>query len=109
MKYDFEGEHAYVLVQTKNLPSNLPDIYIESVNTCAVHDDGDSQHDDSSSEEDHSRKVRDDSEEDDDSRDSDDDSEEEGNYKLKALKIRVYNHTVELKKKRRLVVSTKGI
>ncbi|XP_041804903.1 zonadhesin [Chelmon rostratus] len=82
MKYDFEGEHSYVLVQTKNMPNNLPDVYIEGINTHTVHDDDDSQHHaDSSTEEDHSHRVR-----------------------LEEIKIRVYNHTVEFKKKRRLVV-----
>nr|XP_046264924.1 zonadhesin-like isoform X4 [Scatophagus argus] len=99
MKYDFEGEHSYVLVQTKNLPNNLQEVYIEGINTRIVHDDDEDsqQHGDSSSEEDHSRSDED-----------DDDSEEHEEHQiLQELKIRVYNHTVELKKKRRLVVDGK--
>ncbi|XP_070774889.1 uncharacterized protein [Enoplosus armatus] len=109
MKHDFEGEHSYVLVRTNNLPNNLPDVYIEGINTRTVHDDDDSQHHgDSSSEEDHSRRVRDEDDDEDDEDDDDkhdDDSEEhEEHHRLQALKIRVYNHTVEFKKNRRLVV-----
>lgn len=88
LKYDFEGEHSYVLVQTKNLPNNLPDVYIEGINEHSIYDDDD----------------------DDDDGDDDDDSEEhEADHILQELKIRVYNHTVEFKKKLRLVVSTDGI
>ncbi|XP_035490599.2 zonadhesin isoform X1 [Scophthalmus maximus] len=110
MKHDFEGEHSYVLVRTNNLPNNLPDVYIEAINTHRGHDGDDSQHHgDSSSEE--NRRVRDeddndeDEDGDDDDDDDDDDSEEqEEHHRLQELKIVVYNHTVELKKKRRLVV-----
>ncbi|XP_068197093.1 mucin-2 [Antennarius striatus] len=124
MKYDFEGEHSYVLVQTRNLAGILPDIYVEATNTRTLHDDSDSHHGDSRSEEDHSRRVKDDDDDDDDDEekdndndaddddndddshddDSHDDDSKEYNYKLKELKIRVHNHTVELKEKRRLVV-----
>ncbi|XP_033994166.1 zonadhesin-like isoform X1 [Trematomus bernacchii] len=121
MKHDFEGDHSYVLVRTNNLPNNLPHVYIEGINT--VNDEDDShQHDDSSSEEDHSRRVRDDDEDDhdndhdndhDDDHDHDDDDdskhdhsseEHKENHSLQELKIRVYDHTVVLKKNRRLVV-----
>ncbi|KAK5859922.1 hypothetical protein PBY51_021438 [Eleginops maclovinus] len=113
MKHDFEGDHSYVLVQTNNLPNNLPHVYIESINT--VQDEDDShEHEDSSSEEDHSRRVRDDDEDDHDNDhddDDDDDSkhdhsseEDKEHHSLQELKIRVYDHTVLLKKNRRLVV-----
>ncbi|XP_073347782.1 uncharacterized protein [Pagrus major] len=109
-KYDFEGEHSYVLVQTKNLPNNLPDVYIEGINTRDEDDDNDShQHGDSSSEEDHSRRVRDEDEDDSDEDDDDDSKEHEHNHRLRGLKIRVYDHTVEFKKKRRLVVDGRRI
>ncbi|XP_077413210.1 uncharacterized protein LOC144043438 [Vanacampus margaritifer] len=90
MKHDFEGEHSYVLVQTKNLPSNLQDVYIEGINT----PDDDDDDDDRSSEEDY-----------DDDDDSDDDSNEhEEHHRLQWLKIQVYNHTVEFKKHQKLFV-----
>ncbi|XP_018532272.1 zonadhesin isoform X2 [Lates calcarifer] len=114
MKHDFEGEHSYVLVRTNNLPNNLPDVYIEGINTNKVDDDNSQHHGDSSSEENRRRvKGEDDNDEEDDDDDDDgdddhkddDDSEEHGeHHRLKALKIRVYNHTVEFKKKRRLIV-----
>lgn len=105
------------------MPSNLPDVYIEGINTQTVHDDDDSQqHGDSSSEEDHSRRVRDEDEDDDDDEDYNDEDDEDvddkhdhdseehkEHHRLQELKIRVYNHTVKFKKNRRLVVSIKGI
>ncbi|XP_030259603.1 zonadhesin isoform X3 [Sparus aurata] len=105
-KYDFEGEHSYVLVQTKNLPNYLHNVYIEGINTRVEDDDDDDshQHGDSSSEEDHSRRVKDEDEDDSDEDDDDDSEEHEDHHRLQGLKIRVYNHTVEFKKKRRLVV-----
>ncbi|XP_036940657.1 zonadhesin-like isoform X2 [Acanthopagrus latus] len=102
-KYDFEGEHSYVLVQTKNLPNYLPDVYIEGINT-RVEDDDSHQHGDSSSEENHSHRVRDEDDDDSDEDDDDDSEEHEDHHRLQGLKIRVYSHTVEFKKKRRLVV-----
>uniref|UniRef100_A0A3B4XQK3 Zonadhesin n=1 Tax=Seriola lalandi dorsalis TaxID=1841481 RepID=A0A3B4XQK3_SERLL len=90
MKHDFDGEHSYVLVQTKNLPNNLPDVYIEVINRRTVDDDDDSQH--------HGDDDEDDSDEDDDSK------ENEEHHRLQELKIRVYNHTVEFKKNLRLLV-----
>ncbi|XP_055008162.1 zonadhesin-like [Boleophthalmus pectinirostris] len=94
-KHDFEGEHSYMLVQTNNLPINLQSVYIEGIN-------GHSEDDEDSSEERHSRQARDDSDEDDD--DSDEDSDEDKEDVLRALKIRVYNHTVVFKPHRKLVV-----
>ncbi|KAM3604152.1 uncharacterized protein V6R79_007108 [Siganus canaliculatus] len=116
MRYDFDGDHSYVLVRTKNLPNNLPAMYIEGINTRKSHDDDDDDddddshhhHGDSSSEEDDSHR---DSDEDDKDDDEDDDHKHshghEGHHRLQELKIRVYNHTVELKKRRNLVVDGK--
>ncbi|KAI4809184.1 hypothetical protein KUCAC02_018091 [Chaenocephalus aceratus] len=89
MKHKFKGDHSYVLVQTKNLPNNLPHVYIEGINTVKYEDDS-HQDDDSGSEEDHSPRVI--------------KLERKENYSLQELKIRVYNHTVVLKKNMRLVV-----
>lgn len=97
LKYHFLGKHSYVLVQTYNLPNHLKDIYIEGINSRSD-DDGD----DNSSEESHSHQADDD--------DDDDDSEEdEAHSRLRALKIRVYNHIVELKPRRKVVVNGKRI
>ncbi|XP_062407650.1 zonadhesin-like [Sardina pilchardus] len=91
MKHDFEGTHSYVLVQSIGLPKNLPDIYVEGINRIKNDQDWDS------SEEDH-RDDRDDSSEEDDSHDHGDSGFP------RELKIRVYNHTVEFKKNRKLYV-----
>ncbi|XP_035994021.1 zonadhesin isoform X2 [Fundulus heteroclitus] len=87
LKHDFSGSNLYVLVRTKNLPKNLPEIYIEGTNTCT---DEDSQSDDSSEE------------------GIDDDTEGHG-QRLQELKIKVYNHTVELKHKRKVLVDGQRI
>lgn len=108
-----------MLVQTRNLPNNLQEVYIESVNGHSIHDDDDDDdsdhHDGSSSEEDHSRSSssRDEDDDDDDDEsdnDSDDDEHEKptSHHRVQELKIRVYNHTVQFKNKRRVVVSIKG-
>lgn len=88
-----------MLVQTRNLPNNLPEVYIECVNGHSIHDDDDDSdhHDGSSSEEDHSRSSS--------SRDEDDDDDD--HHRAQELKIIVYNHTVQFKNKRRVVVSIK--
>ncbi|XP_038574073.1 zonadhesin-like isoform X2 [Micropterus salmoides] len=125
MTYGFEGEHSYVLVRTNNLPSNLPDVYIEGINTHTTHDDDDSpHHDDSSGEVEHrGREEDEDDDEDDDNVDGDDDDDDgdddedddddkrdahsevhKEHHRLQELKIRVYNHTVEFKENRTLVV-----
>ncbi|XP_061550391.1 zonadhesin-like [Phycodurus eques] len=95
MKHDFEGEHSYVLVRTKNLPGNLQDVYIEGINT-PIEDDDDV--DDISSEED-----RDEYDENDDNGDNDSNEHEE-HHRLQGLRIKVYNHTVEFKKHQKLFV-----
>ncbi|XP_030581933.1 MAM and LDL-receptor class A domain-containing protein 1-like [Archocentrus centrarchus] len=106
MKHDFEGEHSYVLVRTSNLPNNLPDIYIEGINTPAL-GDRDGQHESESSiEEDQSSRVGKDDEEDEDE-DDDNSKKQNKHHRLQELKIRVYNHTVEFKKNRNLIVDGK--
>lgn len=88
-----------MLVQTRNLPHNLPEVYIEGINTITK-DDRDDDEDDN------------DNDDDDDDGDDDDDDDSEDNeehYRLQELKIRVYNHTVEFKRKRRLAVSVENI
>lgn len=70
------------------MPQNFQDVYVEGVNA-QIHDSGDS-----------SEEERRDSEEEEDS------NEQDGGPRLRELKIRVYNHTVEFKKNRELVVST---
>lgn len=98
-----------MLVQTRNLPNNLQEVYIECNNGRSGHDDSDSDHhEDSSSEEDHSHRVSYEEEDDDDDKDSSDHSHKKHgshNHRAQELKIRVYNHTVEFKNRRRLVVS----
>lgn len=83
-----------MLVKSKNLPQFLQDVYVEGVNT-QIHDGSDS------SEEERSRRG---SEESDD--EEEDSEEQDGQHRLLELKIQVYNHTVEFKKNRRVVVST---
>lgn len=94
MKYDFKGEHSYVLVKSKNLPPYLQDVYVEGINT-QIHDESDSSEEE--------RSHRGSEENDDEEEDSD---EQDGHHRLLELRIRVYNHTVEFKKNRRVVVST---
>ncbi|XP_028283392.1 zonadhesin isoform X3 [Parambassis ranga] len=106
MKHNFRGEDSYVLVQTSSLPNNLPDVYIEAINKQTSDDDKDDSHQHSSSEEDHSHRVQDDNEDDYDEDDDDDNSERHHEHqRLHALKIRVYNQTVEFKKNRMLIVN----
>lgn len=83
MKYAFEGEDLYMLVQTKNLPSNLPEFYIAVSNVC-------------------NRKNNERTKVKGDSQDIDDEDEQ---MRSKELKIKVYNVTVELKQKSEVFVS----
>ncbi|XP_051943890.1 zonadhesin-like isoform X2 [Hippocampus zosterae] len=89
MKHDFEGEHSYVLVRTRNLPSNVQDVYIEGINTPDGDDNDDDDDGDQSSEEDS---------------DEDESNDHEEHHGLQSLKIKVYNHTVEFKKLQKLFV-----
>lgn len=98
MKYTFEGEHSYILARTKNLPGNIPDVYIEAVSRRDSSDE-------SSSEEEERR--RDSDEDDSDEDDKEDDDSEEEHHGLKEIKIRVYDHVVTFKKNRKLIVDGK--
>lgn len=89
LKYGFEGEHSYVLVSSKNLPQNFQGVYVEGI-YAQIHDGGDSSEEDSEENED----------------EEEDSKKRDRRHRLHELKIRVYNHTVEFKKNRELVVST---
>lgn len=103
-----------MLVVTRNLPNNLPEVYIECVNGHDGLDDSDSDsnsdHHEDSSEEDHSHRVSYEEDDDDDNKDSSNHSRKKHgshHHRAQELKIRVYNHTVEFKNRRKLVVSIK--
>lgn len=96
LKYDFEGRHSYMLVKSKNLPPYVQHVCVERVNT-QRHDGSDSSEEE--------RSIR--GSKDDDDEDEEEDSEEQdGHHRLRKLKIHVYNHTVEFKKNRKVVVSS---
>lgn len=76
------------------MPPNFQHVYVEGINA-QIHDGGDSSEEE--------RDRRDSEENEDEEEDSD---EQDGRHRLRELKIRVYNHTVEFKKNRGLVVST---
>ncbi|XP_052319618.1 zonadhesin-like isoform X2 [Oncorhynchus keta] len=110
MKHDFDGRKSYILVQTTGLSKNQQDVYIEAiieiVNQDGVDSHGDSRHGDSrhgnSKDEDDQHK---DSKERDSNEDSHDHSKENDNrLRFRGLKIRVYNHTVEFRNNRKLVL-----
>nr|XP_015216579.1 PREDICTED: zonadhesin-like [Lepisosteus oculatus] len=94
MEHQFEGRHSYILVQTVHIPKDLPEIYIEGINGLVKDDDDEDDKDDED----------DDDDDDDNSDDEDDDDDEKGLTTLKEIKIRVYNHTVKFKHKRKLVL-----
>lgn len=83
-----------MLVRSKNLPQNFQDVYVEGINA-QIHDSSESSEEE--------RDGRDSEENEDEEEDS---NEQDGRHRLRELKIRVYNHTVEFKKNRGLVVST---
>ncbi|XP_036411853.1 zonadhesin [Colossoma macropomum] len=101
LNHKFKGKHSYVLVQTSNLPKNIPEVYIEGINQKSrEQENGDEDHDD----EDVDGRERGD---DDDSSEENDDSSEEDDDdgRLRALRIRVYNHTVEFREGRKVMVN----
>ncbi|XP_070974205.1 zonadhesin-like [Oncorhynchus clarkii lewisi] len=110
MKHDFDSRNSYILVQTTGLSKNQQDVYIEAiieiVNQDGVDIQGDSRHGGSrhgnSKDEDDKHK---DSKERDSNEDSHDHSKENDNrLQFRGLKIRVYNHTVEFRNNRKLVL-----
>ncbi|XP_034039661.1 zonadhesin-like [Thalassophryne amazonica] len=109
-KYDFEGDHTYLLVQTNNLPNNLPHVYIEVNNTYMFGGDSSSEENQSHSKEDEDDEDKEDDDEDDEDKEDDDNdnNEQEESQRLRALKIKVYNHTVEFRPNRQLVVDGKS-
>ncbi|XP_051984548.1 zonadhesin [Xyrauchen texanus] len=78
MKHKFKGKRSYILVQTNALPSNIQDVYVVGIN----------------------EKINDKSSVEDDSSEEDDDND----GRVHALRIRVYNHTLEFKKGRKITV-----
>ncbi|KAG5847524.1 hypothetical protein ANANG_G00126960 [Anguilla anguilla] len=90
MKHEFEGKSSYILVRTTNMPQNLPEVYVEGINKKVDDDDDDDDSDNDS------RMARDDSDEDSD--------EDDYTGRLRRLKIRVYNHTIEFKENRVVVL-----
>ena len=107
-KHTFRGDRSYVLAQTISQSRTLPGFYIEGINT-PDRDDGDHSEDDEerSSEEHHHSHSKRDEDSDEDDEDDEDDSKENNrkHYRLREMKIRVYNHTVEFKRNGALVVS----
>uniref|UniRef100_A0A8C7WLE3 Zonadhesin n=1 Tax=Oncorhynchus mykiss TaxID=8022 RepID=A0A8C7WLE3_ONCMY len=110
MKHDFDSRNSYILVQTTGLSKNQQDVYIEAiieiVNQDGVDSHGDSRHGGgrhgNSKDEDDKHK---DSKERDSNEDGHDHSKENDNrLRFRGLKIRVYNHTVEFRNNRKLVL-----
>ncbi|KAK0137136.1 Zonadhesin [Merluccius polli] len=91
----FRGQHSYVLAMTTSQSRTGPGFYIEGIN---VRSGDHSEEDDDDDDHHDSRRESDDDSDEDDSR------ENNSRYRLRELKIRVYNHTVEFKRNRRLVV-----
>ncbi|KAL7851000.1 hypothetical protein AOLI_G00213560 [Acnodon oligacanthus] len=93
-KHKFKGKHSYVLVQTSNLPNNVPEVYIEGINQKSREQEN---RDEGYDDEDLDGRER---------HDHDDSSEEDDDDgRLRALRIRVYNHTVELREGRKVMVN----
>uniref|UniRef100_A0A3B4C2R8 Zonadhesin n=1 Tax=Pygocentrus nattereri TaxID=42514 RepID=A0A3B4C2R8_PYGNA len=102
-KHKFKGKYSYVLVQTSNLPNNVPEVYIEGINQKSREQENrDEDYDDEDLD---GRERGDDgdrSEVDGDSSEEDDDDDD---GRLRALRMRVYNHTVEFREGRRVMVN----
>ncbi|KAL6468240.1 hypothetical protein MHYP_G00239170 [Metynnis hypsauchen] len=100
-KHKFKGKYSYVLVQTSNLPNNVPEVYIEGINQKSREQENrDEDYDDEDLDVRERGDDGDRSEEEDDSSEEDDDD-----GRLRALRIRVYNHTVEFREGRKVMVN----
>ncbi|XP_064848656.1 zonadhesin-like isoform X2 [Oncorhynchus masou masou] len=109
MKRDFDSRNSYILVQTTGLSKNQQDVYIEAVieivNQDGVDSHGDSRHGGSRHGNSKDEDKHKDSKERDSNEDSHDHSKENDNrLRFRGLKIRVYNHTVEFRNNRKLVL-----
>ncbi|KAL7850999.1 hypothetical protein AOLI_G00213550 [Acnodon oligacanthus] len=93
-KHKFKGKHSYVLVQTSNLPNNVPEVYIEGINQKSREQENRDEDYDDEDLDDRERHDHDHSSEEDD---------DDG--RLCALRIRVYNHTVEFREGRKVMVN----
>ncbi|CAL8281732.1 unnamed protein product [Lota lota] len=101
LKHTFRGDHSYVLAQTTSQSRTIPGFYIEGINTRDEDYTDHGEEDHGTSSEEHRHRDRDE----DSDEDAEDDSRENNpRHSLRALKITVYNHTVEFKRNRMLVV-----
>ncbi|KAG7272277.1 hypothetical protein CRUP_008527 [Coryphaenoides rupestris] len=103
LKHQFSGEHSYVLAQTSDQSLSSPGFYVEGINTHNG-DQSEEEEDDEDEDEDNSEEHRERHGGRDGNSDDDDSGENDRRHRLRELKIRVYNHTVEFKRNRLLVV-----
>ncbi|XP_035383985.1 uncharacterized protein wu:fb63a08 [Electrophorus electricus] len=102
LKHRFKGKHSYVLILTSDLPKNTPEVYVVGINEKTQNqEDMEEDRDDKDA---ISRGRRDNDDDDDDDDEDDDNSKEDGEGRFHALRIEVYNHTVELQGHRRVLV-----
>ncbi|XP_066508130.1 MAM and LDL-receptor class A domain-containing protein 1-like [Hoplias malabaricus] len=104
MKYSFKGKRSYILVQTSELPKNIPEFNVMGINHKIREENGEEEY---VNEEADGRERAADGDDDDDSSEEYDESTEEyhdDKGRLRALRIRVYNHTVELREGKSVIV-----